>query len=180
MRPAPPLPPPPGVDRCTALLAYEGPAREVVARLKYRNHRSVLTSLAAAVAAGVVVRPDVVTWVPTTAARRHARGFDHAELLARAVARELHRPCHDLLERAPGRPQTGRPRAERLAGPLLVARGRTRPHVLVVDDVITSGATCAAAARALRRAGAVVVDVAAAARTPWPRSVTNAQEHHSP
>ena len=180
MRPAPPLPSPPGVDHCSALVAYEGPAREVVARLKYRNHRSVLTSLAAAMAAGVAVRPDVVTWVPTTATRRHARGFDHAELLARAVARDLHRPCHDLLARAPGPPQTGRPRAERLVGPRLVARGRARPHVLVVDDVITSGATCTAAALALRRAGALVVDVVAAARTPLPRSETNAQDHHSP
>ena len=180
MRPAPPLPAPPGVDRCTALVAYEGPAREVVARLKYRNHRSVLSALASAMAAGIEMRPDVVTWVPTTAARRRDRGFDHAELLARAVARELHRPCHDLLARAPGPPQTGRPRAERLVGPLLVARSRARPHVLVVDDVITSGATATAAARALRRAGAVVVDVVAAARTPLPRSATNAQEGHSP
>jgi predicted amidophosphoribosyltransferase len=180
MRPAPPLPPPPGVDRCVALVAYEGPAREVVARLKYRNHRSVLPSLAAAMAAGVTTRPDVVTWVPTTAARSQARGFDHAELLARAVARALRRPCHDLLVRAPGPPQTGRPRAERLVGPDLVARGRVRPHVLVVDDVVTSGATCTAAARALRGAGARVVDVVAAARTPLPRSVPNAQGGHAP
>jgi predicted amidophosphoribosyltransferase len=180
MRPAPPLPPPPGVDRCVALVAYEGPAREVVARLKYRNHRSALTTLATAMAAGVTTRPDVVTWVPTTAARRQARGFDHAELLARAVARALRRPCHDLLARAPGPPQTGRPRAERLVGPALVARGRVRPHVLVVDDVVTSGATCTAAARALRAAGARTVDVVAAARTPLPRSAGNAQEHHSP
>lgn len=180
MRPAPLLPPPPGVDRCTALLAYEGPARELVARLKYRNHRSALPSLATAIAAGVRDRPDVVTWVPTTAARRRARGFDHAELLARAVAGALHRPCHDLLVRAPGPPQTGRPRAQRLLGPALAARAPVRPHVLVVDDVVTSGATCTAAARALRAAGARFVDVAAAARTPLPRSAAIPQERHSP
>jgi predicted amidophosphoribosyltransferase len=181
MRPAPALPPPPGVDACNAVLAYDGPARELVARLKYRNHRSALGGLAAAMAATVVDLPDVVTWVPTTPARRRQRGFDHAELLARAVARHLRRPCRALLGRGPGPPQTGRPLAERRAGPVLVARGPVAGRVLVVDDVVTSGATCAAAARALRRAGASAIDVVAAARTP-PLSQRRvpAQGNHSP
>jgi predicted amidophosphoribosyltransferase len=172
LRPAPTLPPPPGVDACTALLAYEGVARDVVARVKYRNHRSALSGLARAMAASVVNRPDVVTWAPTTADRRRARGFDHAELLAHAVARHLGGvPCRPLLLRRPGPPQTGRPLAARLVGPTLVATVTTRPprHVLVVDDVVTSGATVAAAAFALRQVGVTRVDVLAAARTPPPR-----------
>lgn len=169
MRPAPALPPPPGVDGCYAVFAYEGPARELVARLKYRNHRTTLASLAAAMAASVTAPPDVVTWAPTTAVRRRARGFDHAELLARAVARHLDRPCRSLLDRRAGPPQTGRPLAERRVGPCLEARSPVSGHVLVVDDVITSGATCAAAAAALRAAGAARVTVLAAARTPPPR-----------
>lgn len=182
LRPAPGLPPPPGVDVCIALLAYDGPAREVVARLKYRNHRSVLPGLARAMAASVAGRYDldVVTWTPTTAPRRRARGFDHAELLARAVAADLGLRCHTLLLRRPGPPQTGRPLAERRAGPSFDATGMVPAHVLVVDDVVTSGATCSAAAAALRRAGARTITVLAAARTPPPRSAATPQGHHSP
>ena len=60
---------------------------------------------------------DVVTWAPTTAARRRQRGFDQAELLARALARRLHVPCRRLLLRPPGNAQTGQPLDVRRAGP---------------------------------------------------------------
>jgi predicted amidophosphoribosyltransferase len=156
------------VSSCAAVLAYDGrAARELVARIKYRNHRSALDGLAAAMAGSVVTAPDVVTWAPTTVERRRTRGFDHAELLARAVARRLGRPCRPLLRREPGPAQTGRLLAERHAEPpRLSARTAVAGRVLVVDDVVTSGATCSAAAAALRDAGASVVDVVAAARTP--------------
>jgi predicted amidophosphoribosyltransferase len=183
LRPARPLPPPLGVSRCHAVLAYEGVGRELVARLKYRNERSALARLALAMAA-LVAAPglggageeaggtgiDLVTWVPTSPARRRQRGFDQAELLARAVARRLRLPCPraPVLARRPGPPQTGRPAAERRAGgPAFVARrvvaGLT---VLLVDDVVTTGATMSAAAIALRTAGAADVIAVAAARTP--------------
>jgi predicted amidophosphoribosyltransferase len=177
LRPAPSLPPPPSVDRCLALLAYEGVARNLVARLKYRNHRDALDGLAAAMAA--LVPPatvvDAVTWAPTTPARRLGRGFDHAELLARAVALTLRRPCRALLLRRPGPAQTGRSRVERGRGPVLTDRGRCPPSVLLVDDVVTTGATVSAAARALRGAGAVHVTVLVAARTPFRPGVRRAQ-----
>lgn len=179
LRPAPGLPPPLGVDTCTALLAYDGPARELVARLKYRNHRSVLRSLGRAMAASVTVLPDVVTWAPTTLERRRERGFDHAELLAAEVARTLGVPLRPLLRRRPGPPQTGRSLVERRRGPTFTAISGTPPHVLVVDDVVTSGATASAASTALRAAGASSVHVLAAARTPPPRRETGAQVAHA-
>ena len=112
LRPAPALPPPPGVDACHALLAYEGAGRELVARLKYRKHRAALPGLAHAAAtlvdAGTV---DAVTWAPTTAARRRARGFDQGELIARIVSRALGVRCGRFLARTPGLPQTGRSRS---------------------------------------------------------------------
>ncbi|MGI9119455.1 MAG: ComF family protein [Acidimicrobiales bacterium] len=171
LRPAPQLPPPVGVDACLALLAYDGAGRELVARLKYHNQRGALAGLARAMAS-LVADPasiDVVTWAPTTAQRRRQRGFDQAELLARPVARALHRPCRALLVRQPGPPQTGLSLAERRGGPHLQPR-RAIPgwSVLVVDDVVTSGSTAAVAALALRRGGASSVVVLAAARTPRP------------
>jgi len=174
LRPAPTLPPPPGLDRCAAVLLYAGTGRELVARLKYRNRRAPLDRLAAAMAERVVALPDVVTWAPTTRGRRRRRGYDQAELLARLVARRLGRPCRRLLARLPGPAQTGLPLAQRRAAPVFHARTASRPHVLVVDDVVTSGATLSAAARALRAAGATEVDAVVAARTPLKLAVVPA------
>ncbi|MFP5318897.1 MAG: ComF family protein [Acidimicrobiia bacterium] len=167
LRAAPSLPPPPLVDRCVALLDYAGPGREVVARLKYRNARSSLAYLAGGMAALVdPAEVDVVTWAPTTAARRRQRGFDQSELLARAVARRLRRPCRRLLRRLPGPAQTGRDLAERRRGPAFEARASPAGRrVLLVDDVVTTGATVTAAARTLRAGGATTVQALAAART---------------
>jgi predicted amidophosphoribosyltransferase len=164
-------PPPRGVDAWAAAFSYEGVAREVVARLKYRNVRAPtpwLVSAMAAVALEARAASGVVTWAPTTAARRRARGFDPAEVLARPLARRLGLPAARLLDRRPGPPQTGLPAVERRAGPVFVARRRAPPRVLLVDDVATTGATLAAAALALRDAGADIVVAVTAARTPPP------------
>jgi predicted amidophosphoribosyltransferase len=110
---------------------------------------------------------EAVTWIPTTAARRRRRGFDQGQLLARALALRLGLPCVRLLRRLPGPAQTGRSLAERQAGPrLAVSRAAVPASVLVVDDVVTSGATLSAAAVALRSLGAKRVDAVAAASTP--------------
>jgi len=150
------------------MLAYAGAGRELVARMKYRNARASVAFLARGMAAAVPAtsRVDIVTWAPTTPSRARARGFDQARLLARAVARDLGLPCRPLLRRRDGPAQTGRDAAARHAGPSFAARtllgGR---RVLLVDDVVTTGATVGAASRALKEAGAGAVHVVVAART---------------
>jgi predicted amidophosphoribosyltransferase len=159
----------PGLDGVWALLAYAGPARALVRGLKYRNRRAALGRLADALGARLAdVGPEVVTWVPAVPAHRRERGYDPGELLARRVARVLRVPARRLLVRRGDRPQTGQGRAARLAGPDLAVRRRVPARVLVVDDVVTTGGSLAAAARALREAGADRVHAAVLAATPGP------------
>jgi predicted amidophosphoribosyltransferase len=171
LTPAPAAPPPAGIDWWVAAFAYAGVARELVARAKYRNARASFVWLGASIAEHLprAHDRDIVTWIPASRARRLGSGVDHGELLARVVARGLHLPVRSLLHRAPGTPQTGAPRAERRCGPRLRAIASVDGlNVLVVDDVATTGASLAAAAIALRTAGARTVAAATATRTPAP------------
>ena len=153
-----------------AALSYDGPGRELVARLKYRNHRGSLPWLASAMAAELppsAVASCIITWAPTTDARRRQRGFDHAELLATQVAAALDRPAVRLLRRRAGAPQTGLTLAARRSNsPRFAPCGHVRSCVVVVDDVVTTGTTLAAAAAALLEAGASSVIGLVAAATP--------------
>jgi ComF family protein len=169
---APPARALPGVSWAVAAFAYEGVARELVARVKYRNERVAVRWLGSRLAQRCTATPvafDAITWVPASPQRRAARGVDHGELLARAVARELGQVAACMLRRGPGPPQTGLATAERRAGPALHATaGISGRVVLVVDDVVTTGGTLCAAARALRQHGARDVLAATVARTPRP------------
>lgn len=155
-------------------MPFVGRARDVVLGLKYRNRRRVARHLAGLVVNAVVAdierpdRIDLVTWAPTSPARRRHRGFDQGELVARYVARQLRVPARRLLERSGHEPsQTGRTRRERLAGVSFRARpGLDGARVLVVDDVVTTGATLRSARRALAAAGASTVWLYAVAATP--------------
>jgi ComF family protein len=161
-----------GLVSCRALIDYDRTGRALVAGLKFRNCRAPVAELARLMARLVDADThDLVTWVPTTDARRRRRGYDQARLLAEATARALGSPCAATLAKVSGHHQTGRPRAERLSGIDYEPRvGRARSllgvRILVVDDVVTTGASLAAAARALRGAGAASVEAVILARTP--------------
>ncbi len=165
--------PQPQAHGVIAAMPFAGRARDVVLSLKYRNRRQVARHLGSLlvnrlVESGDHVDLDVVTWAPTSVRRRRQRGFDQAEEIARTVGRQLGVPTRRLLTR-PGSAtaQTGKSRSERLDGPEFVARpGLQGRRVLVVDDVVTTGATLLGARDALEQQGAHEVILAAVASTP--------------
>lgn len=159
-----------------ALGSYAGEAGRLVRALKYGNVRGPVGALGGALA-GLARGPgpgpgagfDVVTWVPTTVDRRSRRGFDQAELLARSTARCLGVRSRRLLLRAPGAGQTSLPGRARRSGPVLRARRvPSGARVLLIDDVVTTGASLTTATDALLAAGALSVRSVVVAATPAP------------
>ncbi len=110
----------------------------------------------------------VITWVPLAPRRRRSRGYDQGELLARHVARCLGLPVGALLRRTrETAPQARRDRAARRTAMLGAFAAVEAPpaHVVLIDDVLTTGATAAGCAHALVGAGAQEVGVLTAARS---------------
>lgn len=162
--------PPPEISWSRAAFLYDGPARQALLRMKFNGSRSLAEMLAPSVAGLLdgVPPADVVTWVPLGKRRRRARGFDQAEVLARSIAAVATLPIARLLRRVVETPpQARRSASERrlgLAG-AFTAVGRSPARVLMVDDVLTTGATAAECAGALRVAGALEVGVVTVARS---------------
>lgn len=161
---------PPAFDAVRAAALFGGPLADAIHRLKYGNRPALARPLGAWLASRVALPPEAaVVSVPLGRARRIARGYDQAALLADRLARAAGRPrLRTVLARIRETPpQVGRTRAERarnVAGAFratAAARGR---DLVLVDDVVTTGATANAAAEALRRAGARAVIVVALAR----------------
>ena len=157
-----------GIASCRPVFVYDEGVRTLLLALKYRNRRDALAVLAAEIAALADFGADVLTWVPTTAARRRARGFDQAELLARGVGRRTGVPVRSLLHRIDGRAQTGQDALARREGPeFAVRRWRAvATSVVLIDDIGTTGATLQAAARVLTQAGWPEIHARPAAWTP--------------
>jgi competence protein ComFC len=149
----------------TAFLMHP-PADRIVHQIKYRGWSALADTMSEAMARAlshdVGSMIDLITPVPTTAARQRERGYNQAELLARGVARALGRSCELLLERTSSKStQTTLQPAAR--GANVAGAFRVRPdvcnhlqgkHVLIVDDVLTTGATVIECTATLIDAGA--------------------------
>jgi ComF family protein len=162
--------PPPPVSTARAPFAFHGPARRAIHRLKFSGWRGIAGALAAAMTAFPSAPADVVTWVPLAPRRLAARGYDQAHLLAQPIARHLDLPCRNLLWRSvstgPQARRDGVDRRTALRGAFAVVPDAVVPErVLLVDDVLTTGATAASCADALIGAGAREVHVLTASRS---------------
>ncbi|HET7428649.1 MAG TPA: ComF family protein [Gaiellales bacterium] len=158
-----------GFASAAAALRYDDPAaRSLVHGLKDGGLRA-LAAPAAGLMAMVIPRPDgdLLTWVPADPMRQALRGYHPPRLLAEELAGRWGLPPRPLLDgplwRRPqrGLPRDGRRRNVRGA---FTARGAVAGRVILVDDVLTTGATLSAAARVLRSAGADAVVAVTLAR----------------
>jgi competence protein ComFC len=158
----------PAIGRARSACVYAGSARDVVKAFKLLGERRTARWLARRMAAPAAsLDGDLVTWVPSTRATEASRGFNPAEELARPLARLVRLPARRLvIKRRETRDSAGLSREERRANlyDAFAARGSVRGRVILVDDILTTGATAAECAAALKRAGAATVSVVTFAR----------------
>ena len=161
-----------GASHPWAAFAYEGPAGALVRALKFGGRAAVADAMAAQIAA--LAPPELlrgaVVPVPVHPAHSRRRGINHAAALGRALARRAGLPFADCLVRSGDpRPQVGRGRQARIRGPagsIAIRVGVDPPSAaLLVDDVVTTGATLAACIGALRVAGCQQTTAVVYART---------------
>lgn len=162
----------PHIERVVRLAVYEGAVRRLVLAMKFERRWSVGTYLgrllaARADVAALASAADVVVPVPLHRWRHLGRGFNQAEVIARAMAagkcaRLLSRPRATAVQ---SRQSSATARARNVKGAFARAwrADVTGKRVLLVDDLLTTGATIEEAARTLKRAGAARVDVAVVA-----------------
>lgn len=169
------------MDRCLAAAVFKGPPSRIIRAYKDGGERRLAPVIAgllheAAVRAeveaperygGLLTGAEGVVFVPATAEAYRRRGFDHMELVARAFCERSGAPLVDALVKHGHADQRELGREERLAhasGAYEAVLDVSGMRLLLLDDVITTGATADAGAHELKRAGATHVDVLALAR----------------
>lgn len=162
------------LDSFAAVWYYEGSVRESLLRYKFHNARSYASAygrmLAMVISQTHPEGVDLLTWVPVSSLRKLRRGYDQVELLARAVGKELGTaPVSTLKKVRHNRPQSGiADQAQRKANVLGAYRVKdpravAGKRILLLDDILTTGATAGECARMLLTMGAKEVHCAAVA-----------------
>jgi competence protein ComFC len=149
-------------ERCVAPFYYEGIVRKSIINFKFYARQNSASAYAFYTADAIKREYsdehfDFVTCVPLTGAERKKRGFNQSEIFARSLARELTLPYRDTLLKPndvrPQRDLTAKERWRNISGAFCAAKQLNGAHVLLVDDIVTTGATLDDCARALKAAG---------------------------
>ena len=165
----------PGLDSCISLLEYTGDVRQSILRYKF-NGLSFYSSVYANLMFNSLDQDeyacDLITWVPLSRKRLRSRGYDQAKLLSKEFAARVGLPCEELLEKVRNTaPQSGTgSRAERKANIKDAYRAKQEEKIagksiLLIDDIVTTGATLSECAQVLKAAGARQVRALTLART---------------
>ena len=172
--------------RCAAPLWYRDLAREGLHRFKFQGMSSAATPLgeliAQCAAEHFAGEFDTVTWVPVSPRRLRQRGYDQARLLAESACRLWNtRPEHLLRKTVHNPAQSGLQEAAARRANVQGVYEATAPekiagrHILLVDDICTTGSTLAECRRVLQEAGAADVVCAAVALTPLERTSADSE-----
>ena len=162
------------LDSFTAVWYYEGTVRRSLLRYKFYGARSFATGYGRLLAMKLLQSHpegfDCITWIPVSRLRKLRRGYDQVELLAKAVGRELGMEPIPLLKKVRhNRPQSGISDASKRRANVLGAyrevnrQAITGKRILLLDDILTTGATASEAARVLLTSGAKEIHCAAVA-----------------
>ena len=163
-------------DLCVSPFYYEGSVREAILRFKFKNRRAYAACFGKLLARCVLDELqggfDIITWVPVSPERKRQRGYDQAKLLCEAAARELGGAALPVLKKtrdAPPQPSLHSVEARRknAEGAFAAASSGSLKgkRVLLIDDILTTGATLSAAATALKASGVREVVCATLAKT---------------
>ncbi|MDE6200937.1 MAG: ComF family protein [Clostridiales bacterium] len=159
-------------DEARSAVNYDGNAKKLIYRLKYGNAKYLANTLSQYLLDVLLLsdwQADCITYVPVHKSRQKRRGYNQAELLARSLAERTDLPCDNLLEKSVKTPNQARlnraARLENLKDSFSVI-GKPPEHVILVDDVMTTGSTADECSRVLKRAGAKVVYVLTFASVP--------------
>ena len=162
-------------ERCVSPLWYQDTVRVSHHRYKFNGVRSYTAPYATLMAQCAADRLeggfDMLTWVPLSAKRRRKRGYDQSELLARELGRQLGLPVERLLDKVRDTSAQSGLKGESTRRANVLDAYRLHPgaqaagkRILLVDDVVTTGATLSECARVLRTAGAAGVECVTLAR----------------
>ena len=161
---------PPPFSVASAPWLHGGALADAIHRLKYEGRSDLAAPLGVLFSGADPPRADVIAPIPLHPRRLRERGYDQAWLLARQASRRLGLPLRGLLRRVVATPQQTRldkrGRAFNMRGAFAAKGDLSGLRVCLIDDVLTTGATAGAAARALLEAGAARVEVRTLARAP--------------
>ena len=162
-----------GIRLTAAPFAYEGAVRESLHRYKFGGVTAYARTYAEFIGKCIdenEISCDIITWVPLSRRRLRKRGYDQARLIAEELSEYLHLPAEKLLEkRVDTKPQSGTGSAEKRRANAAGVYACPQPdkirgkRILLVDDIVTTGATLCECAKMLRAAGAAEIYGAAAA-----------------
>jgi ComF family protein len=151
---------------------YDEAAKKLIRAYKFEEKRAAAPIIATMITETLphFAEAPIVIFVPTATSHRRIRGFDHAELLAKEIAKQRNWHYERLLHRTSQSRQLGADREQRKVQLKNVFRAHNRKditgkHILLIDDVVTTGATLNECAKLLYEMGAQQVDAAVFART---------------